>query len=189
MNWKILLGVVGVLAAGCSGGADGEQGPRGAPGPAGQDVVVSGDRLRARWYLGQDGARQFAGWYDEKMDLECSFALAGDGVVRCLPMSDVRADVYFKEDLESPCSEPYGWRHQSSCESAPRYALGADATACPPRTLVYVVGRRYEPDFLPNVEEQKPNGYCDAASVTYGDFFDVALATPDAFAAAEMMTD
>jgi hypothetical protein len=47
--------------------------------------ATSGTRLRARYYLGEDGSKQFIGWHDKMRDEDCSFWKAADGVLRCTP--------------------------------------------------------------------------------------------------------
>jgi hypothetical protein len=50
------------------------------------DNNISGTRLRARYYVATDGARQFAGWQDTQRNEACNFFyLAGDGKRRCMP--------------------------------------------------------------------------------------------------------
>lgn len=45
----------------------------------------SGTRLKARYYSGADGSRQFLNWFDSELGTQCSFADLGDGVLRCVP--------------------------------------------------------------------------------------------------------
>jgi len=45
----------------------------------------SGKRLRARVLDGGGGALRFLGWHDTQLDVDCSFLLAADGKLRCLP--------------------------------------------------------------------------------------------------------
>jgi hypothetical protein len=55
-----------------------------ASGPA-LPGVVSGSRLRAKIRDGGGGAVRFAGWFDTELGVPCSFVLARDGQLRCLP--------------------------------------------------------------------------------------------------------
>lgn len=43
-------------------------------------LTVSGQRLRARYYKGTDGSRQFAGWWDKDLQKECSFQKASEAI-------------------------------------------------------------------------------------------------------------
>jgi hypothetical protein len=45
----------------------------------------SGTRLRARYYVGEDGSKEFIGWHDMQRNENCTFAKAPDGKLRCLP--------------------------------------------------------------------------------------------------------
>lgn len=90
--------------AGTSGpnGSSGDEGTTGASGGMIADMVgdmmdpvpdadaapaTSGKRLRARYYVGEDGSRQFVGWHDKERNEDCSFSVAEDGKTRCLPPS------------------------------------------------------------------------------------------------------
>jgi hypothetical protein len=72
-------------------------------------VVKSGTRLRARVLRGEDGASQFLGWYDSKLERNCSQAGGGVYKDRCLPAVANRwnfgneAKPYF---ADSACSVP-----------------------------------------------------------------------------------
>jgi hypothetical protein len=52
---------------------------------ASAQTMTSGSRLKAKWYVGSDGARQFAGWHDSQLNVDCDFGQASDGTIRCLP--------------------------------------------------------------------------------------------------------
>ena len=45
----------------------------------------AGSRLEARWLTTPDGRRFFDGWYDQQLKSACSFQLASDQKLRCLP--------------------------------------------------------------------------------------------------------
>src|SRR5207248_3319025 len=61
----------------------------------------SGTRLRARVKDGGDGARLFVGWWDQKLGLSCSFRMATDDKLRCLP--DIESGPTYRAD---DCSMP-----------------------------------------------------------------------------------
>jgi len=46
---------------------------------------MSGTRLKARYYVGLDGSKQFAGFYDTSRKENCAVMNASDGTLRCLP--------------------------------------------------------------------------------------------------------
>jgi hypothetical protein len=54
---------------------------------AAADPYQSGSRLKAKYYAGADGSKEFIGWHDSLMNNDCSFRTAADGMVRCLPTS------------------------------------------------------------------------------------------------------
>jgi len=59
-------------------GDPGEQGSQGPAGPAGSDataVTQSGTRLKARFLQGEDGTREFRGWYDSQLERPCTWKL------------------------------------------------------------------------------------------------------------------
>lgn len=71
-------------------GAPGPAGPAGAPGKNGLDgadgITFDGTRLRARWYVGDDGSKSPTGdWFDTTTNQPCSYEKANDGAQRCLP--------------------------------------------------------------------------------------------------------
>ncbi len=88
---KFLVGSALTYAAfaGCSAGGSRASGPAGVLDPvpeAAAESSVSGSRLKARTYRGEDGSRQFVGWRDTLLEIDCAFRAAGDGSVRCLPL-------------------------------------------------------------------------------------------------------
>lgn len=78
-------------------GLDGKPGKDGAPGKdAAGAVTSSGTRLRARFYTGADGAREFIGWHDTKLDVDCNIGPAENvTTLRCLPK--LAAPSYFAD--------------------------------------------------------------------------------------------
>lgn len=73
--------------------------------PEGQAGYVSGARLKARFYEVDDGAKQFVGWYDSLLDIDCSFFETSLGL-RCLPPTTaVTLANYY---LDSLCTQPLG---------------------------------------------------------------------------------
>jgi hypothetical protein len=103
-------------AAGGSGGTE----PRDAglmdamidPVPDAAAQEMSGSRLKARYYVGDDGSKQFVGWYDSQRKENCGFMMAGDGVLRCLPTMFAAAGSYFSD---SACTSPLFATATASC--------------------------------------------------------------------------
>lgn len=95
----------------------------------------SGTRLKARWYVGADGSRQFVNWYDSELGTECYFQDSGDGVLRCLPI--VRASVHYTDET---CSRLLFSSVTSACGETP-LTIGAVPVkvsgACAPQYKYY----------------------------------------------------
>ena len=82
------------------GGSSGAGGGIMNPVPEAQ-AAESGDRLKARWRVASDGAREFVGWYDSERKENCTFILAADGSTRCMPSGG--GAFYFSDDT---CTDP-----------------------------------------------------------------------------------
>jgi hypothetical protein len=63
----------------------------------------SGDRIRAKYLAGSDGSRQFMGWFDTHLDVDCSFLMTSAGY-RCVPIPDVYSSESYFSNAE--CSQP-----------------------------------------------------------------------------------
>ena len=86
----------------------------------------SGSRLKAKYYVGSDGSRQFLGWHDSMLNVDCAFYPASDGTTRCMPAgTTVSASVF----SDPGCSQPLA---ETSKGCAPgKYELQLTAaTAC-----------------------------------------------------------
>ncbi len=99
----LLLVACGEEAAPGKAGAPGAAGQRGAPGAQGAPgkdgagAATDGSRLIARYDVGVDGSRFYAGITDTMLDEPCAFATASDGKRRCLPGSEA-GDVLYLDD-------------------------------------------------------------------------------------------
>ncbi len=108
----ILTLAIAAAVAGCgmTGGAEGPQGetgPEGPQGPPGEDgapgLAASGERLKARYIVGDDGSRQRTGdWLDTITEVPCSFREATDGETRCVP-ADLTAST--ARYLDADCTQ------------------------------------------------------------------------------------
>lgn len=108
----------------------------------------SGSRLKARRYIGADGAKEWIGWHDTKRDIHCTTQLADDGKMRCMPAA--AAGFYF---ADAACTQPLGllldcgvpkevsrYTPSPQCTSAYyQYAAWSVGTAVAP-TTVYNLG-------------------------------------------------
>jgi hypothetical protein len=97
----------------------------GCANPAGTDApFVSGSRLRAIVDDGGEGATVFVGWQDTTLSLDCAFARAADGELRCLPLPHASAsltsgDIVY---LDAECTMPA--RVATGSETPPRMFPG-----------------------------------------------------------------
>lgn len=109
------------------------------------DANESGSRLKARRNIADDGAREFVGWYDSQLQVNCAFAMASDGSTRCLPEAVLggQGTAFYKD---SACTQPVAWV-RANCQ-APKYAIewilnactGGSSTIAMSHYLVYAVG-------------------------------------------------
>ncbi|HEY1813062.1 MAG TPA: hypothetical protein VGG74_12015 [Kofleriaceae bacterium] len=145
MNQLVALMIV---LAGCgtpSSGGDGADGGA-SSGGGGSDQLggyQSGTRIKMRELTTPDGARQFEGWYDTQLDVDCAFFVSTDGVTRCLPAAGGEP-VYF----DAACT-----MHAVAvtCAQAPTYVTFAtpvcpqqlESTAYPVEANVSATGGYY----------------------------------------------
>lgn len=94
-----------------------------------EQQYVSGSRIRARVGVTDDGAKQFLGWRDSQLSLDCTFSDPGDGQKRCLPSA---ALVQFFADVG--CTQPLA--RVPSC-SVPDYLMTAPQYTCPTTAYAY----------------------------------------------------
>jgi hypothetical protein len=86
----------------------------------------SGSRLKARSYVGSDGSKQFAGWYDTARKEDCDFAKAADGKARCLPPGAGVLPTVFGD---SGCTKPLAYVFKG-CSDVPKYGRSLSPTTC-----------------------------------------------------------
>ncbi len=72
-----------------------------------------------------DGAKMFLGWFDAERQENCSFRLASDGKVRCLPDGPRVVKVAYEDPS---CSSMIVMPNLLGDESAPTYALVSTPT-------------------------------------------------------------
>jgi hypothetical protein len=112
----------GGSSSGSSSGS-GSGGP--VPDANAAEDATSGTRLKAAYYVGGDGAKQFAHWVDSARSNEtCSFQTASDGVLRCLPQV-----VYAQFYSDAKCTQPI-YQVASGCKPPTAYAMPYDVTTC-----------------------------------------------------------
>lgn len=107
------------------------------PDASADDGTKDGTRLKARYYVAEDGARQFAGWYDTQRGEDCAFQIASDGKRRCLPAARVNGGTYY---ADSACTQPLALG-SAGCTGGGGYAsVGEYVGACVEyRTRLYPI--------------------------------------------------
>lgn len=105
--------------------------------------ATSGTRLRARYYTGEDGSKQFVGWRDNTRNEDCSFLKSEDGQLRCLPAAAFASYYLDASCTQSAATTP---KEQAICAAAvPTYAVETQRfTACGTSKL-FEVGALVEP--------------------------------------------
>jgi hypothetical protein len=95
----------------------------------------SGSRLKARWYVGDDGSRQqFLNWHDSELQVDCGFTTGRDGTLRCLPTGG-GGSVLSTQYADSSCTQPLFSQDPEGCNTAApavglvQHAEGADVCA------------------------------------------------------------
>lgn len=93
------------------------------PTPDASAQEMSGTRLKARYYVGADGSKQFAGWYDTSRKENCTVMTASDGKLRCLPSAFfATGGSYFSDD---GCSQKLFYTVKASASTACAPAAGS----------------------------------------------------------------
>ncbi len=103
---------------------------------------AAGTRLVPLFLTAEDEARQFVGWYDAARGETCSFALSGDGVLRCLPTDVVEANLF----ADASCTLAIA---AVSTRAMPRYLTAVQARPLTAQwgagRYVYELGRHVQP--------------------------------------------
>jgi hypothetical protein len=107
-------------------------------------AVTSGARLKARWWVAPDGRRLFAGWFDSQLATNCSFVVATDGVLRCLPdrVVQLTPSLEYADGgctmpvVEAGRTAPNVYFGDTTCTS-PAFIRQRDRSGCNIRTRVY----------------------------------------------------
>lgn len=213
------LGVIGALLAlaGCTGapgpagepgavgargepgevgppGAQGEQGPAGDVGAPG--LPAAGARLKPRVLVGNDGSRGAVPgvWWDEERGEECTFRLAADGMLRCLPATGFGV-THFQRGANGlwawfsatapPCTAaPLLLHHVDAvCPSTDGYGVGDAGPACAEPPIYKVLGPYAEPTVYITIDDgpcQGPVGTANNIDSGYA-LFNATLVDPIEF--------
>jgi hypothetical protein len=117
-------GAGGMASSGSMAGSGGKAGSGGAGGTGGimnpvgdANAEESGSRLKAKRLVGEDGSKQFAGWYDTSLKVDCYYSLMQDGVKHCIPFTGASVSGF----SDAACTVPLGAINVTGC--APGYAV------------------------------------------------------------------
>lgn len=154
----------------------GGENPGSQTAPAG-DAPRSGQRLKVTSLHGADGSNQFAGWYDAALEVDCSFAIAADGVWRCLP-AGAETGRFF---ADAACTQRLATLPRG-CET-PAYAILTDTSVClgQPRKEVFSLGVAFAGPIAYSVVAGACSAVTSADLVLYDLYLVGDQATPESF--------
>jgi hypothetical protein len=161
--------------------------------PAKADTNQSGSRLKAKYYVGSDGSKQFSGWHDSMLNVDCSFLPTSDGSFRCVPLSTLAGATF----SDSGCTQPLVQVAKGCTPGAYAYqgtVINAGGTTCVATSYTYRVFR-VGVVYLGLLYTGTPascTGTTDAGATSLratSDYFAVASEMTSAFVAATAQTD
>ena len=123
--------------------------------PATARVGKGGGRLVPALVSSGASAALALGWHDKERDADCTFTLASDGKLRCLP-TGAEANVFFT-DSECKSRSLVAVLGPVACAGAARFARVSSKT-CPTTTRVYALGT--EPRNLTTASIETSPGHC-----------------------------
>ena len=160
-------------------GGSGQSGSDGGLVDALTDPVPSasadgGSRLKPRFFLGDDGAKQYLSnvWFDSQRNEDCSFTVGGDGKQRCLPQGAA-----FNLYADAACATAIVFV-EAGC-TAPEYALSKTDSTCggPSQMHVFSVGAATTPSAFYTLNGASCQGLGPAPTTGYL-FFPVGAEIP-----------
>lgn len=200
MRALILIGLVACGGSpgpggsgGGSGGSSGAAGGNGSGGGIGAQLdrqALSGTRLKVRYVAGEDGSRQFAGFRDTMRNENCTFALAEDGMTRCLPFDSSLTALQEIVYEDSTCNQPAAVLDRR-CQT-PKYAVFTLFDRCPASYEFFPVAMEVTP---PMLYRKNPAGTaCSQVMIgtlpsSQGVFRLNAKVAPSAFVAGSIQTE
>jgi hypothetical protein len=97
----------------------------------------SGTRLKVRYYVGADGSEQTIGFFDSVRREKCSFAVAADGVVRCLPEVAPQFSMFTRYFSDARCTQELA-ELPTGCRTG-YVAKAVNASACSSGSRVFPI--------------------------------------------------
>jgi hypothetical protein len=98
----------------------------------------SGTRLKVRYNAGADGSKSALPLlHDSQLNVDCDFATAADGVLRCLPAGAFPSYLF----VDAACSQPLAYTYKAACPP-PYFVSPTTAPPCgtPLQERVYALG-------------------------------------------------
>jgi hypothetical protein len=112
--------------------------------PVDDALADSGSRIKARWIVGDDGSKQFAGFYDSLRKEECFFYDMYDGAKHCVPFAAVTKN-YAGYYLDSACTSLISAFYVSACAVPSDYAYSNPGSTCVAGYKIYQNGIKITP--------------------------------------------
>lgn len=125
-------GIVGGIKDAASGIADAIANPV----PDAKAQTTSGTRIKGRYIVSEDGAKQWYGWHDSQRNEDCGFGTSADGLTRCLPGGAGFLGFY----ADPGCTQRVFGGPKGCGSNASLVVTFTDAATCPPETHVYAAG-------------------------------------------------
>lgn len=119
-------------------------------------LYKSGSRIRARFGETPDGAKQFIGWYDTQLNINCMFGETSEGVFRCIPTPILYASLY----SDAACTSPL-FMTASGCSMVAEWGMTTDE--CGRVHRIFKRGAVY----TDTVAYAKSNGTCTQTTLSY----------------------
>jgi hypothetical protein len=149
--------------------------------------------LKAKYYVGSDGSKQFAGWHDSMLNVDCVFLLASDATTRCLPFGG-NATIIGGVFPDSGCTQPLAVTSKGCAPATYAYQVNtlSAASGCATESFrIFQVGGAYSGAIYTgtpaNCSEQPDGGATYRAT---DDFYSVGSeVAPSTFVAATVQTD
>jgi len=117
----------GGLDGSTSGGAS--DGATPVPGVVVDDRYTAGTRLEPTWLALPDGSQRFAGWYDTKLRITCTYRVQANGRYACVPDAEDAIDsagIY----ADSTCTMPQAGVVDVSCSRIPPFVRLTGGARC-----------------------------------------------------------
>jgi hypothetical protein len=129
--------------------------------------TTSGTRIKAKWLVTADGARQANGWYDSMRKEDCFFSMAADGKMRCLAgLGGGGATILF---TDTACTQPiaaFPMPPDAGCPTtAPANKSGYLYQALPCSVTQYRIFSAGSVIAIPSIVFQKSGTSCLSAAV------------------------